>query len=229
MKASAGEIISLFFYKQNDNSVVLSFQNLFPPILQTQTAYHFLMLSVAFHDIDPRRIDAGMTEQIRQALRYHGSDDKKRGGKQMAQIMRKYLFSVHLRRTAKMLHLCPDIGTVHRISVFGHENRSVCNPFFSAVSAQRPAEFFCQQHRALLPLAVHLRSARFQRTRRDKTQLGNAYTGSADCLKNKIKSAFSRIPGCLQETEIFLFRQLTVTVAEDTALTAQRYSIPPDR
>ena len=62
----------------------------------------------ALHGIDPRRIDARMSEDIGE------SDDVLmhmiiRSCEQMSQIMRKDLFLRHTRRPVKLFHLRPDI------------------------------------------------------------------------------------------------------------------------
>ena len=153
---------------------------------KSQPVHQSLMFPVALHDIDSRRVDARMPQQIGQ-LRDIPVEAVEGSGKQMPEIVGKDFFCLHSRGAAQAFHLRPDIGTVHGISVFRHEDRSRGDTRLPAVSAQRPAELFRQKDDPLFSLAVHLRPARFQGLHRDEAQFGDADAGGADRLKNEVK------------------------------------------
>ena len=80
----------------------------------------------AFHGIDPGGVDTGMAQDVRQ------SDDILfqtviSPGKQMPQIMRKYLFSAHLGGVAEFFHFCPDVAPVQRLALRCDEDASGAN------------------------------------------------------------------------------------------------------
>ena len=99
--------------QQNDNSVVFSL--LCIPFLsdyKSQPVHQSLMFPVALHDIDSRRVDARMPQQIGQ-LRDVPVEAVEGSGKQMPEIVGKDFFCLHSRGAAQAFHLRPDIGTVH--------------------------------------------------------------------------------------------------------------------
>ena len=142
------------------------------------------MFPSAFHDIDPGRIDAQMSQKIRQ-LGDIPLQTVKYARKETPEIVRKDFVRFHTGAAAQAFHLGPDIGTVHRISVFRDKDRPARDSFLPAVAHELPAQFSRQQHSPLLSLAVDLRPARAQRFRRDETKLGDADSGGGDGLQNK--------------------------------------------
>ena len=80
-------------------------------------SFHFsAVLRAGAHDIDPRSINAAVSQNIRQ-LGNILFQPVKGPSKQLSQIMRKDLGRVHARTPAQPLHFSPNIAAVHGSAV----------------------------------------------------------------------------------------------------------------
>ena len=79
------------------------------------------MLEAARDDVDARRIDTAVSQDIREprdVFLYAVKGSRE----QVPQIVREHLFGVDVRILAQLLHIPPYIGTTDRLSVFRDEN-----------------------------------------------------------------------------------------------------------
>ena len=116
------------------------------------------MLRAALHDINPRGVNAGMTEQVCQ-FRYVLLRPVERDGKQMPEVMGKDLAAVYAGVVAQALQFPPDVGAVQRLSVSGDEHGTGRNPHVLAVGQQFPAQILRDEDFPPLALAVNDRDA----------------------------------------------------------------------
>ena len=75
------------------------------------------------HNIDPGGINAAVSQDIRQ-LRNVLLDPVKSPGKELAEVMGKYLGWIDTRCLTQPLHLCPDIASVQRLAGSRHEDNA---------------------------------------------------------------------------------------------------------
>ena len=85
--------------------------------------------------IYPGRIDTRMSQYIREVHDIFMLFII-RSGKQMAEIVRKYLFRIYPGAVAQMLHLFPDIAPIERFSRGAYKYRTTFDPTLSAETAQ---------------------------------------------------------------------------------------------
>ena len=76
------------------------------------------------HNIDPGGINAAVSQDIRQ-LRNVLLDPVKSPGKELAEVMGKYLGWIDTRCLTQPLHLCPDIASVQWLTIFRNEDNTV--------------------------------------------------------------------------------------------------------
>ena len=89
----------------------------------------------ALHDINPRGIYAGMTEEVGQP-RYIFLNPIEGNGEQAAKVMQEHFPSVHMSRRAQSLKLLSDVGTVQGLSVSGHKHRTGLDVSLFAIDQQ---------------------------------------------------------------------------------------------
>ena len=101
-----------------------------PSYDEAEEFYLTLMLRAALHDINPRGINAGVTQQVRQ-FRYVFPLTVKRHGEQMPEVVRKHFTRVYAGGGTESPQGFPDVAPVHGLAAFCHEYRSagnLCNP-----------------------------------------------------------------------------------------------------
>ena len=89
----------------------------------------------AFHGIDARGVNRGVTEDVGEA---HDilMDRIIRAREKVAQIVRKDLTLLDVRRLAQLFHIRPDVGAIQRLSAFRHEHRTCLNTLLPRIDAQ---------------------------------------------------------------------------------------------
>lgn len=103
--------------------------------------------------IDTGSINTAVSQNIRQ------TDDiffciVEGSGKQMAQVMRKYLVFRNTRFPSQPLHCVPSIGSIHRPSRFRPKNISCSNVVSFGIVRKLTTNFLRQQDTALFILAI---------------------------------------------------------------------------
>lgn len=73
--------------------------------------------------VNASRIDIGVTQDICQSAQIM-LQRIVRPGKQVTQIVGKYLFGIHIGTLAKSLHIPPDIGSIQRLAGLGGKHRA---------------------------------------------------------------------------------------------------------
>ena len=138
----------------NNKSVLLLF--LFFREQQSQSGQLPLMLCAGFHNVDPSGVDVGMAQHIRQLcnvlfrrIKYHG--------KQVAQIVRKHLAGIYIRRAAQPFHFPPDVGSVYRFSTAGLKDRTGDSFVVFGPPQKLAAQLAGNQNNPAFPLTVHQR------------------------------------------------------------------------
>lgn len=81
------------------------------------------VLRASGHDIDPGGIDTAVAQNIRQFsnILFNTVESP---GKELSQIVRKYLTLFNPGILTKLLHLPPDAAAVKRLAVFADKNRT---------------------------------------------------------------------------------------------------------
>ena len=74
-------------------------------------------------DVDPCRIDAAVPKNICE-LSNILFDAVEHTGEQMAKIMRKHFFGIHLCFKAEVFHFSPDVCAAYRLARAGNKNRA---------------------------------------------------------------------------------------------------------
>ncbi len=90
------------------------------------------MLNAGTNDIDPRCVDATVSQYICELcniLFYCVKDF----GKQMPEIMREHFFGIDICLITKILHLSPNIRAAHRFSGTGNKNHAGINPILLTI------------------------------------------------------------------------------------------------
>ena len=98
---------------------------------QTQLFHLVAVLCAGGHDVDARRVDAAVTENICQFcnILLHTIESP---GKELPQIVGKHLAGFYSGCLAEGFHLRPNIAPVQRLPVPGNKDRSERMPFFFA-------------------------------------------------------------------------------------------------
>ena len=102
------------------------------------------------HQVDAGGFNAGMAQDVRQLCNVL-VDPVINRGKQMPEIMGKYLGGLHIGFLAEPLHLRPDLASPHGLSAFGEENLTRGNFLLFRVFQQPPAQLSRQQDGAIFP------------------------------------------------------------------------------
>ena len=118
-------------------------RNRTPLSLILQEQVHFieqaLVFGARFHDIDPRRLDAGVAKQVRQ-LRDIFFEIVERPGKQVAQVVGEYLLPCHVGALAQGFEQLPDRDPAEGFSLPGEKNWAVMDAMLLAPAGQPVAE-----------------------------------------------------------------------------------------
>ena len=96
-----------------------------------------------------------------------------RPGKQVTQIVGKYLFGIHIGTLAKSFHIPPDIGSIQRLAGLGGKHRASSLFLFLDILPKQLAEFRLQEDGSPLAFVTYLCAAALHRFHRDEAQLGN--------------------------------------------------------
>ena len=147
------------------------------------------LFSVADYGVDPRSIDAAVSQQIRQMsdISFHLIICF---CKKMAEIMRIHFFPGDSRRLAQFFHFMKYIAPVHRFSVSGDKNAALFPRFH--IFFQPGAQPVRQKDRPLFPLGADHRSPFPHRLRSDELKLADADPCGTKRLQNQGKTGFCR-------------------------------------
>ena len=151
---------------------------------QPQRVHTSTMFRARRHNIDPCGVDAAVSKHICQLgdIFLYGV---KAPGKEMAEIVRKYLLPLYIRIPAQRFHHLPDIRPIQRLAASCHENWSGADTGFPNVSLQRPLQFTGQQNHAGFPLELNDRFPLSDCLRCDIAQFRYPYARSADRLQEQ--------------------------------------------
>ena len=187
--------------------------------------FHFsAVLRAGGDDIDARGIDAAVAEDIRKLCDVL-FQPVKRPREQVAEIMRKDLFRVDVRRFAKGFHLPPDIRAADGLSRPRDKDRACCDVPFFGIAQQLFLQRTHQKHRAHLAFAFDGRLSRLRRLHGDELQLADTDARAADRLKEQIQTVVFLLRRGVQQPDIFRFRQFLVLAAKNLPLTFDRFHL----
>ena len=102
-------------------------------------------------NIDPCRTDAAVPENIGE-LSNILFDTVEDTGEQMPQIVRKYLFWIHLCLNAEIFHFPPDVSSTQWLARAGNENCSRCYLLLGYVPKQFPLQITDDENTSRLAL-----------------------------------------------------------------------------
>ena len=105
------------------------------------------MLLASGQQINSGGFHAGMAQNVRQFHNILVNSVVNRG-KQVPQIVGKYLRGIHARRFANTLHLRPDLTAAHRLSASGEKDLAGDDFLLSGVFQQLFTQLSRQQNRA---------------------------------------------------------------------------------
>ena len=103
------------------------------------------MFCAGFHDINSCRLDAGMTEQVRQ-FRDIFFEVVKCPRKQVPQVVEENFLPGHISALAQGFEQFPDRYAAQRLANTGKKHRTGMNAVFLAPAGQPVAEFGRQQN-----------------------------------------------------------------------------------
>ena len=103
------------------------------------------------HQVDTSGFNAGMAQDVRQLCNVL-VDPVINRGKQMPEIMGKYLGGLHIGFLTEPLHLSPDLASPHGLSASGEKNLARGDFLLFRVFQQPPAQLSRQQDGADLAL-----------------------------------------------------------------------------
>ena len=101
------------------------------------------MFGARFHDINSRRLDAGVAKQVRQ-LRDIFFEIVKRPGKQVAQVVGEHLLPRHIGAAAQGFEQLPARDPAVGLALPGEENWAVMYMMFLTPAGQPVAESSAQ-------------------------------------------------------------------------------------
>ena len=106
-----------------------------------------------FHGVDSCGVDTGMAKDIRQT--YDILLDVIVGArKQMAKIVGKDLLRGYTGKCAQALHVCPDIGSIQRISVFTDENGAAFSFLIPQILPEQGTKLTGKKYASIFSLAT---------------------------------------------------------------------------
>ena len=175
------------------------------------------MFCARFHDIDSRRLDAGMTKQVGQ-LRDIFFDVVERPRKQMPQVVGEHFPRGYFGAGAQRLEQFPDRHAAKRFAAAGQKDRAVVDAVFLAPLLQPVAEFGGQQNLPAFALAADGRLAAADGFSRDILQLGYPDAGGADGLQQQLGALVAGLPGGGEQAEILGAGEFAARIGKDFAL-----------
>ena len=175
------------------------------------------MFRARFHDIDPRRLDAGMTKQVSQ-LRDIFFDVVERPREQMAQVVREYFARGYFGALAQRLEQLPDRHAAKRFPCAGQKYRAGVDAVFLAPLLQPVAEFGGQQNLPALALAADGRLAAADCLGRDELQFRHPDAGGADGFEQQLGALVAGLPGGGEQAEILGAGEFAARVGENAPL-----------
>ena len=119
------------------------------------------MFCAGFHDINSCRLDAGMTEQVRQ-FRDIFFEVVKCPRKQVPQVVGEHFTGRHLCLFTKGLHLRPNLFSGKPCAVSGEEHLAGDGLLFFGILQQLPAQLVGQQDGAYLALQGDFRFSKME-------------------------------------------------------------------
>ena len=176
------------------------------------------MFGARFHDIDPRRLDAGMAKQVSQ-LRDIFFDVVERPGKQVPQIVREHFARGYFGALAQRLEQFPDCHAAEGFSAAGQKDGARVDSVFLAPLLQPVAEFLWQQDIAAFSLAADTGFAAADGLGGDELQFRHPDAGGADCLEQQLGALVASGAGGVEQAEILSTGKLAARVGKDLALT----------
>ena len=162
------------------------FQRLFS-YHQPHMLHGFAMLVASGDDIDPRGVDAAVTENVGE-LGNVLFNAAKRAGKQVAKIVRKDLVRIDVGVFAQLFHLPPDVRAADRFAAARHEDWSCCDMLLFGILQQFLFERFDKKDRANFSLAVDGRLTALDHFNRDELQFAYADASTADRLNDEVQA-----------------------------------------
>ena len=175
------------------------------------------MLLPAVHQIDPRRLDAGMSQQVRQ-LHDIPADPVPGHREQMPQVMRKPLRWLHPRFPAQRLHLLPDLAAGNPFPLPRQKDLPRPDPLLFRVSQQLLAQLPRQEDRPDLPFQRDFRPSALQGLHGDIFHLRYPDPRGADGLHQQSRALLPTVQRGLYQPVILRAGQLPLRAAKETAL-----------
>ena len=176
-----------------------------------------LMFRARFHDIDPRRLDAGMTKQVSQ-LRDIFFDVVERPREQMAQVVREYFPRGYFGALAQRLEHLPDRHPTEWFAAAGQKDRPHMDAVLLAPLLQPVAEFGGQQNLPALTFAADGRLAAADGLGRDELQFRHPDAGGADGFEQQLGALVAAGAGGGEQAEILGAGEFAARVSKDLAL-----------
>ena len=143
------------------------------------------MFCAGFHDINSCRLDAGMTEQVRQ-FRDIFFEVVKCPRKQVPQVVEENFLPGHISALAQGFEQFPDRYAAQRLANTGKKHRTGMNAVFLAPAGQPVAEFGRQQNFPALALAANGCLMPADGFCRDKLQSRDADAGGAKRFQQQL-------------------------------------------
>lgn len=181
------------------------------------------MFCAGFHDINSCRLDAGMTEQVRQ-FRDIFFEVVKCPRKQVPQVVEENFLPGHISALAQGFEQFPDRYAAQRLANTGKKHRTGMNAVFLAPAGQPVAEFGRQQNFPALALAANGCLMPADGFCRDKLQSRDADAGGAKRFQQQLGALVAGGACGVQQAEILGAGQFPARVGEDPALALERLS-----
>ena len=142
------------------------------------------MFRAGGHDIDSGGVDAAVAQDIRQ-LGDVLLNAVKSAGKQLAQIVWKYLAGFDVGGLAEGFHLRPDIASVERFPASRDEDRTGGDAAFLCIIQQQLSQLAGEQDRPRFALAAHRDFPSLHRLHCEEPQLRHPDASAADGFQNQ--------------------------------------------
>ena len=166
---------------------------------QTQLFHLVAVLCAGGHDVDARRVDAAVTENICQFcnILLHTIESP---GKELPQIVGKHLVRIYVCLRTQPLHGRPDIAAVHRLAGPGTEDMPAFNPRAAHVLQQDVLQPPGNQNASRLILARDGDFSGLNSLHREILQLGYADSRGAERLQQQPQPLI--FPGSVQKPQV---------------------------
>ena len=170
--------------------------------------------------VDPRGVDAGVAQDVRQPgeILLQGI---KRPGEEVPEVVGEDLARRHAGALAEGLHIPPDVRPVQRPPVPREKHRSGGDFLFLQVGFQQAAQLVRQEHRPALALVADLRPAGLDGLGGDKAQLRHPNPGGTDGLDHQGQSRIFLPLGGLHQPDVLGPGQLLVLAQKQRLLDFQ--------